>query len=120
MMGPVAVEYALVSPHLKAEVWTKTETSYGELLASCAKNRGVVPGQRGGGWEIRTPEGLPPTRFPTMLASVHQCSPPSVTCQNATGAAAGERCRTGVNETETETKDWAAFYGAARLRGDAP
>jgi hypothetical protein len=30
MMGPVAAEYALVSLHLEAEVWTKTETSYGE------------------------------------------------------------------------------------------
>ena len=26
----------------------------------------VVAGQRGGGWEIRTPEGLPPTRFPSV------------------------------------------------------
>jgi len=31
-MGPVAAEYALAGLHLKAEVWTKTETSYGELL----------------------------------------------------------------------------------------
>ena len=48
-MGPVAAEYALVSLRLKAEVWTKTETSYGELLVSCVKNRSVFPGQRGGG-----------------------------------------------------------------------
>ena len=34
MMGPVAAEYALVSLHLKAEVWTKTETNCGELLVS--------------------------------------------------------------------------------------
>jgi hypothetical protein len=26
----------------------------------------VLAGQRGGGWEIRTPEGLPPTRFPSV------------------------------------------------------
>ena len=44
--GPVAAEYALVSLHLKAEVWTKTETSHGELLVSCVKNCGVLPGQR--------------------------------------------------------------------------
>jgi hypothetical protein len=49
MMRSVAAEYALVSPRLKAEAWTKTETSYGELLVSCAQNRGVLPGQRGGG-----------------------------------------------------------------------
>jgi hypothetical protein len=29
MMQPVAAEYALVSQRLKAEEWTKTETSYG-------------------------------------------------------------------------------------------
>jgi hypothetical protein len=29
MMQPVAAEYALVSQRLKAEAWTKTETSYG-------------------------------------------------------------------------------------------
>ena len=49
MMGPVAAEYALVSLHLEVEVWTKTETSYGELLVSCDRNRRVLPGQRGGG-----------------------------------------------------------------------
>src|SRR5215469_10513027 len=65
-MGPVAAEYALASLHLKAEVWTKTETSYGELLVSHVKNRGVLPGQRGGGCEIRTREGLHPTRFPSV------------------------------------------------------
>src|SRR5215813_11903447 len=66
MMGPVTAEYALVSLHLKAEVWTKTETSYGELPVSCVKNCGVLADQRGGGCEIRTPEGLPPTRFPSV------------------------------------------------------
>jgi hypothetical protein len=49
MIGPVADEYALVNLHLEAEVWTKTETSYGELLVSYVKNCGVLPGQRGGG-----------------------------------------------------------------------
>jgi hypothetical protein len=47
--------------------------------------------QGGGGWEIRTPEGLPPARFPTMLASVHRGSRSSVTCPNMTGAVAGAR-----------------------------
>ena len=57
----------------------------------------------GGGCEIRTREGLPPTRFPTMHTSVHQRPPPSVSCANSTGAAAGERLWTEVNETRTET-----------------
>jgi len=29
-MVPIAAEYALVSLRWKAELWTKTETSYGE------------------------------------------------------------------------------------------
>jgi len=48
-MGPVAAKYALVNLYLKAEVRTKTETSYGELLVSCVKNCGILTGQRGGG-----------------------------------------------------------------------
>jgi hypothetical protein len=36
-------------------------------------------GQRSGGCEIRTREGLPPTRFPTMHTSVHRRTPPSGT-----------------------------------------
>jgi hypothetical protein len=69
----------------------------------------------------RAPHVAPsPARFPTMLACVHQCPPPSVTCPSMTTAAAGERCRTGVNETETETGGQAARCGAARLRSDAP
>ena len=48
-MARAAAEYALLSLRLKAEVWTKTEASYGELPASRVRNRGVLPGQRGGG-----------------------------------------------------------------------
>src|SRR5260370_25717152 len=48
----------------------------------------------------RTEGGLSSTRFPTMLISVHQGPPPSATCPNTTVAAAGERRRTQVNETE--------------------
>src|SRR6266496_1520965 len=68
-----------------------------------AVGTGVLADQRGGGCEIRTREGLPPTRFPTMLTSVHRRPPPSVTCPNMTGTVAGERRRTGVNETRTES-----------------
>src|SRR5262249_4515954 len=41
------------------------------------------------------PCGVPPTRFPTMLASVHHSPPPSVTSPNMIEVAAGERWRTG-------------------------
>src|SRR5262249_1779885 len=70
----------------------------------------------GGGCEIRTREGLPPTRFPTLLAGVRTGSPPSVTCQNAGPATAGERCRTGVNETRTETRHRVVPGGRAAAR----
>jgi hypothetical protein len=46
---PVAAGYALVSPRLKVDAWTKTETSHGELLVSCTKNRDEMPGQSRGG-----------------------------------------------------------------------
>ena len=45
----VAAGYALVSPRLKVDAWTKTETSHGELLVSCTKNRDEMPGQSRGG-----------------------------------------------------------------------
>src|SRR6516162_6235366 len=73
----------------------------------------------GGGCEIRTREGLPPTRFPTMLARVHRRPPPFANCANTIRANTGERPRTGVNETETETRGQAAHRGAAR-RGATP
>src|SRR6266542_7031733 len=44
--------------------------------------------------------GLAPTRFPTMLTGVHPSPGPSVTSAHACGPTAGERCRTGVNETK--------------------
>src|SRR5262249_14315302 len=46
---------------------------------------GVLAGQHGGGCEIRTREGLPRTRFPTMLASVHRRPPPSVSWADCEG-----------------------------------
>ena len=70
----------------------------------------------GGGCEIRTREGLPPTRFPTMLARVHRRPPPSANCTNTIRANTGERSRTGVNETQTETGGQVGPCGAARLR----
>ena len=45
-----------------------------------AASTGVLAGQRGGGCEIRTREGLPPTRFPNVRLSVHAMPWPSVSC----------------------------------------
>jgi hypothetical protein len=64
----------------------------------------IVAGQKRGGCEIRTREGLPPTRFPTMLTFVHDRPPPSASCANTIAVAAGERSRTHVNETTFETR----------------
>jgi hypothetical protein len=44
-----------------------------------------------------------------MRTGVHQWPPPSVTCPDTTGTVAGERRRTGVNETETETRSLRAL-----------
>jgi hypothetical protein len=62
----------------------------------------IVAGQRGGGCEIRTSEGLPPTRFPTLLASVHQCPPPFMASADRFRVACGELPWTGANEPGTE------------------
>jgi hypothetical protein len=96
------------------------ETSAAPGASLSALMIGVSAGQRGGGCEIRTREGLPPTRFPTMLTTVHRGPPPSVTCPNMTGAVSGEQRRTEVNETETETGGWPAHRGSARLGISAP
>ena len=47
--------------------------------------------------------GCPPTRFPTMLTSVHQGSPPSVTWPDRNWWGLGGRPRTQANETIFET-----------------
>src|SRR5215472_159744 len=79
---------------------------------ACWHRRSVFPGQCGGGCEIRTREGLPPTRFPTMLARVHRRPPPSANCANTIRVTTGERWRTGVNETQTETSGLRLDAGA--------
>jgi hypothetical protein len=55
-----------------------------------------------------------------MLTSVHRRPPPSANCANTIRVNIGERSRTEVNETETETGGQAALHGAARLRNGAP
>ena len=71
----------------------------------------------GGGCEIRTREGLHPTRFPTMLTAVHRRPRPSATCADAPRVAVGERFRTGVNETTFETRPTSRAW-RGRLPGD--
>ena len=93
---------------------TQTETLRVATLAAAAAR---PPGQ---GRPHRTRFGTRaewPARFPTLLADVHRGSPPSVTCA-ADPAAAGERSRTGVNETKTETSRRAADGWREHLRAD--
>src|SRR5215831_3891446 len=53
---------------------------------------GVSAGQRGGGCEIRTREGLPPTRFPSVRLSVHARPGPSVTWDDRNERASADAC----------------------------
>jgi hypothetical protein len=48
--------------------------------------------------------GTIPTRFPTMLTSVHRRPPPSANCANAIRVNIGERSRTPMGETKTEPR----------------
>ena len=74
--------------------------------------------------------GFEPTedlRLHTLSSTAHHRSPASASvraCANTTGATAGERWRTGVNETKTEPRpgvglssDAAAIHGVTGLEG---
>ena len=45
---------------------TGTETSGRPARSGLLTRVGISPGQRGGGYEIRTREGVNPTRFPSL------------------------------------------------------
>ncbi len=82
--------------------WPKTEPNLDVETFLTATSERISATQHGGGCEIRTREGLPPTRFPTLRACVHHRPRPSVTCTNAVTAAASERHWTQANEPRTE------------------
>ena len=56
----------------------QTETTGPIVATTIMLDQDIVPGQTGGGWGIRTPEGLPPTRFPSLLRGVRVRSRGSV------------------------------------------
>ena len=58
-----------------------------------------------------------PSRFPTLLVAVHWGPGPSVSCADACWPTAGERCRTGVNETQTEPRPSGRAQRASRSPG---
>ena len=45
---------------------TETETKGPVPRRSASRAFTVLPGEAGGGWGIRTPEGVNPTRFPSV------------------------------------------------------
>jgi hypothetical protein len=53
-----------------------------------------------------------------MLTSVRRGPGPFVACANTIRVTAGERCRTGMNETETETTVVELQATGSCLRGD--
>src|ERR1700730_18370155 len=68
----------------------------------------------GGGCEIRTREGLPPTRFPSLWACVRLRLPTSAASNSVVGRWPLDGAETRANETRTETGQSAARGDAAR------
>ena len=68
----------------------------------------------GGGDEIRTREGLPSTRFPTVRPAVRGWGVGVLTCGGAARPPDFERCWTGVNATRTATSADRVRPGQAR------
>jgi hypothetical protein len=57
------------------------------------------------------------TRFRGLRTAVHHRPPLYLNWADRRAAFAGERPRTGVNETKTETRRWAAGGQAVRVLG---
>ena len=70
---------------LKLEIEPKMRQAPLSSAGPAAVTTGVSADQSGGGCEIRTREGLPPTRFPTMLPLVHGGPRQYVTSHDAGG-----------------------------------
>jgi hypothetical protein len=66
-------------------------------------------------WDLNPRKGCPFTRFRVLRTTVHHRPPAFLTSANRRPAVAGERLRTGVNETKTEPGGWAV--AAARMLG---
>jgi hypothetical protein len=64
----------------------------------------VVPGQQAVEVGFEPRRGCPLTRFRVLRTSVHHRPPTSLTSTDWRPVVAGERSRTGVNETKTEPR----------------
>src|SRR5262247_2602447 len=81
----------------------------------------VYAGQGRWRWDLNPRKTCAFTRFRVLRTTVHHCPPASVTSTDWRPAVAGERPRTGMNETKTEPtggKD-VGWRGTARSRRDA-
>src|SRR5215471_8969294 len=65
---------------------------------------GVCAGQWRWRWDLNPRKTCAFTRFRVLRTTVHRRPSASVACANTTRSATGERWRTGVNETRTETR----------------
>src|SRR6266516_2668886 len=94
----------------------------GGTTGSCSSGRGWPVGGQvpGGGCEIRTREGLHPTRFPTLLTCVYRGPGPSVNCASVFWVVGGERHRTAANETQTEPRRGSAACAPGACRKPIP
>src|SRR5215472_13951935 len=59
-------KYPQVSGLETLAAWPRNETRHQELPSARAEDRNIMPGHKSGGRGIRTREGLPPTRFPSV------------------------------------------------------
>ena len=95
----------------------KTETKASQARKARPLWSRVVPGHRRWRWDLNPRKGCPFTRFRVLRNAVHHRPPAFVTRADGMPAVAGERPRTGVNETQTETRTRAATDHDAPIRG---
>ena len=99
--------------------WTKTEANLGIKTAGARSLSALSQVRMAEDKRFELLRGLHPN---TLSSNAGLCSPASATVRELRKHEAvnvGERLRTGMNETETETTGQAAHRGAARPRSDA-
>ena len=70
-------------------------------------------------WDLNPRRGCPLTRFRGLRRAIHHRPRAYLTWAGRRFAFAGERLRTGVNETKTEPRDWATAGEIGALSGGA-
>ena len=102
-------------------MWPRTETNAAAKAACSGKHSRIIAGQERWRWDLNPRKGCPFTRFRGLRSTIHHGPPEYVNCVDACRVTAGERLRTGVNETETETRPGLATGRPMRAgRGRSP